>query len=150
MPITIPVERAKFIFTPSEENLSIYFDEELHKLNGNLFDHKYSDEMERDNLKLSIEACRAIVEGCENGKKWVNDDYLKNLAINERQKAPHYFNAAASDLWQYEQFVVEGCQDGINEFREKNPGMKTFCDFFESKLMQFYNVTAETDQVTSN
>lgn len=150
IPVTIPVERAKFIFTPSEEDLNIYFDEELHKLNGNLFDHKYSNEIDRDDLKLSIEACQAIVEGCENGKKWVNDNYLYELAKGEKQKAPHYFFAAASYLWQYEEFVVERCQSGIEEFREKNPGMKTFCDFFERKLLQFYNVTAESDQVTSN
>jgi hypothetical protein len=150
IPIMIPVERVKFVFTPSEENLNIYFDEQLQELNGNLFDHKYSDEMDRDNLRLSIEACRAIAEGCKNGKKWVNDEYLNNLAKNEKQKAPHYFYSAASDLWQYEQFVVEGCQERMSEFREKNPGMKTFCDFFESKLMQFYNITSETDQVTSN
>lgn len=150
IPVTIPVERAKFIFTPSEENINIYFDEELQKFNGNLFDHKYSNEIDRDNLKLSIEACQAIVEGCENGKKWVNDDYLYELAKSEKQKAPHYFYAAASYLWQYEEFVVERCQSGIEEFREKNPGMKTFCDFFERKLLQFYNVTVETDQLMSN
>ena len=150
IPIMIPVERVKFVFTPSEENLNIYFDEQLQELNGSLFDYKYSDEMDRDHMKLSIEACRAIAGGCENGKKWVNDEYLYELAKGEQQKAPHYFYAAASYLWQYEEFVVEGCQERMNEFREKNPGMKTFCDFFESKLMQFYNVTAETDQVTSN
>jgi hypothetical protein len=150
IPIMIPVERVKFVFTPSEENLNIYFDEQLQELNGNLFDHKYSDEMDRDNLKLSIEACRAIVEGCENGKKWVNDQYLENLAKDDETKEPNCFALEASFLWQYEEFVVEGCQDGINEFREKNPGMKTFCDFFESRLLQFYNVTAESDQLTSS
>lgn len=148
--IPISVEREKFIFTPSEEHLKIYFDEELHKLNGKLFDCKYSDEMDRDDLKLSIEACRAIAEGCENGNKWVNDEYLYALAKDDETNEPNYFALGASFLGRYEEFVVEGCQNGINEFREKNPGMKTFCDFFERKLMQFYNITAESDQLKSN
>lgn len=150
IPAMVPIEREEFIFTPSEDNLNIYFDEALHKLNGNLYDHKYSDEMSRDELKLSIEACRAIAEGCENGKKWVNCDYLYSLAKDEKEGGHKYFGLAASFLWQYEEYVVNGCQNGINEFREKNPGMETFCDFFERKLMQFYNITAETSQVTSN
>jgi hypothetical protein len=148
--ISHPNEGANFVFTPSEENLNIYFDERLQDLNGNLYDYEYSNQVGSDDLKLSIEACRAVVEGCKNGSKWIDGAYLNKISRNGAINEPDYVNLDALCLWQYEEFVVNRYQEGVNEFRRKNPGMKTFCDFFEKTLKRFYAFTVEIDLLTPN
>jgi hypothetical protein len=148
--IAHPKEGAKFVFMPSEENLNIYFDEQLHDTNGDLSGNRYSDEMDRDDLKLSIEACRAIVKGCKNGNKWIDGTYLEKLSEDGVLNRSDDVSLDALCLWQYEEFVVNRYQKGVDEFRMLNPGMKTFCDFFEKTLKRFYAFTVEIDQLTSH
>ena len=107
-------------------NYDVYLDETLH-------------------LKLTEKACKALIEGCDYGRKWINSDFLWELAMIE------------PDLWMsyeyfelYEKAVRYNWNDIISDFRDKNRSLEQFCDFFERGLRKYYKITAESDQVTSN
>ena len=94
-------------------------------------------------LKLTEKACKALIEGCECGRKWINSDFLWKLAMVE------------PDLWMsyeyfelYEKAVRYNWNDIIFDFRDKNQSLEQFCDFFERVMRKTYRITAESDQVT--
>ena len=96
-------------------------------------------------LKLTENACKALIEGCDYGRKWINSDFLWELAMIE------------PDLWMsyeyfelYEKAVRYNWNDIISDFRDKNKTLEQFCDFFERGLRKYYKITAESDQATSN
>lgn len=96
-------------------------------------------------LKLTENACQALIEGCDYGRKWINSDFLWELAMIQ------------PDLWMsceyfelYEKAVRYNWNDVISDFRDKNQSLEKFCDFFERELRKSYGITAETDQVTSS
>ena len=96
-------------------------------------------------LKLTEKACKALIEECDYGRKWINSDFLWELAMVE------------PDLWMsyeyfelYEKAVRYNWNDIISDFRDKNRSLEQFCDFFERGLRKYYKITAESDQVTSN
>ena len=96
-------------------------------------------------LKLTENACQALIEGCDYGRKWINSDFLWELAMIE------------PDLWMsyehfelYEKAVRYKWDDIISDFREKNRNLAQFCDFFERVMRKTYGITVGTNQVTSN
>lgn len=132
-------------FEVSDEILSNHFDEEepIEYLNNPIDHNAYFDEA--NNLKLTEKACKALIDGCDYGRKWVNSDFLRELAMID------------PDLWMsyeyfelYEKALCHGWRDIVYDFRSKNPSLEQFCNFFERGLLEALRITAESDQVTSN
>ena len=96
-------------------------------------------------LKLTESACQALIEGCDYGRKWINSDFLWELAMIEPNlwMSYEYFEL-------YEKAVRYNWNDIISDFRDKNQSLEQFCDFFERVMRKTHGITAETDQVTSN
>lgn len=96
-------------------------------------------------LKLSETACQILIEGCNYGRKWINSDFLAELAMIEPDlgMSYEYFEL-------YERAVCYNWNDVITEFRDKNQSLAQFCDFFERGIRKYYEINPETDQVTSS
>ena len=96
-------------------------------------------------LKLTESACQALIQGCDYGRKWINSDFLWELAMIEPNlwMSYEYFEL-------YEKAVRYNWNDIISDFRDKNQSLEQFCDFFERVMRKTHGITAETDQLTSN
>jgi hypothetical protein len=96
-------------------------------------------------LKLTESACQALIEGCDYGRKWINSDFLWELAMIEPNlwMSYEYFEL-------YEKAVRYNWNDIISDFRDKNQSLEQFCDFFERVMRKTHGITVENDQVTSN
>ena len=113
----------------------------LEEVNHSKMNHDPSD-----GLTLSEEACDALIEGCEYGRKWINSDFLWGLVRKENGIS----DIDACIFFNYEDAVLYNGMSFINDFRCHNPQLDQFCEFFERELRKSYGITVETDQLTSN
>jgi hypothetical protein len=129
----------------SDGVISNYFYEE-EPVSYQDYTHDYGVHVDESlHLKLTESACQALIEGCDYGRKWINSDFLWELAMIEPNlwMSYEYFEL-------YEKAVRYNWNDIISDFRDKNQSLEQFCDFFERVMRKTHGITVETDQVTSN
>jgi hypothetical protein len=101
-------------------------------------------------FQLTDEACELLIEGCEYGRKWINSDFLFGVQRSRNLKGQPDLGYSAIYFKEYETAIFRSYSDVVAEFREKNPKLREFCDFFERELRKYYKITVESDQLTSN
>jgi hypothetical protein len=96
-------------------------------------------------------ATNKILEYCDCGKNWVNSDFLWFLdqhiqkEFNEEFFQSHYIWGDWHDFVTFERSIENGWSDMVSWFKEQNPKLKDFLDFYEKNIIHKKNLKTECE-----
>lgn len=93
-----------------------------------------------------------ILEYCDFGKKWVNSDFLWVLdqhiqkEYNEEFYLSHYIWGDWQDFVTFEKSVQNDWSDMVSWFKDQNPELKEFLEFYERNVTQKTNPETQCER----